>query len=524
MPFSFNYEVKVDDYTSFGDTRVSDEQGHVSGSYHVQLPDGRHQHVNYKDEGNGYVADVQYNHNPEFSASSVVEYKEKMDSGLVKEHMKSPKKNSSKHSGKCTNKANCYEESSDEKPIKEQIYIKPVSDSPVALFYHQIPSITSPLSYKEPIYFNPASYAAPLIKGDGSKTAAQHVSITTEFSADDVVFTYAPEEYGFWQVMYTTPKYLKPAVSTTEKPSYVTTTTRSAPKSPSSHKTPTSTPAIPYYTTTVSTTTTTKTPTTKAYKAPYPATTSAYKKLVSTTLAYNRPASKNPAVTKKPSNTITPPPHKNPVTYKATTTPVYKTPSTTKTYRIPVSTTPAYRIPVSTTPAYRIPVSTTPAYRIPVSTTPAYRIPVSTIPAYRIPVSTTPAYRIPVSTTPAYRIPVSTTPAYRKPVSGNVAPKKPLNPNPAYKILVSTTPAYKNRYYTTKRNKVASDKAVSKKPFAVYKPASNKIPIKAVDPYVIAPSYNTGKTVYAVPSNVNNIPPYTAILYKPNKQVTQIKY
>ena len=73
-----------DNYTSFGDTRISDQRGHVSGSYHVLLPDGRHQHVNYKDEGNGYVAHVRYNNDDDNSgsASNVVEYKQKIDNNI----------------------------------------------------------------------------------------------------------------------------------------------------------------------------------------------------------------------------------------------------------------------------------------------------------------------------------------------------------------------------------------------------------------------------------------------------------
>ena len=39
---------------------VRDRNGSISGSYHVLLPDGRHQYVTYKDEGNGFVVDIQY--------------------------------------------------------------------------------------------------------------------------------------------------------------------------------------------------------------------------------------------------------------------------------------------------------------------------------------------------------------------------------------------------------------------------------------------------------------------------------
>jgi len=113
IPFSFKHEVNVDDYTSFGDTRVSDE--HVSGSYHVQLSDGR----DNKNEGNGYVSDVQCNAILN-TVANVVEYKEKIDSGF-KGHRKAPKKNSSKSLLKVLGKGKCpksifYEESSYEKP------------------------------------------------------------------------------------------------------------------------------------------------------------------------------------------------------------------------------------------------------------------------------------------------------------------------------------------------------------------------------------------------------------------------
>lgn len=44
----------------FGHHESGDGKGSVSGSYHVMLSDGRKQRVTYKDEGNGFVADVQY--------------------------------------------------------------------------------------------------------------------------------------------------------------------------------------------------------------------------------------------------------------------------------------------------------------------------------------------------------------------------------------------------------------------------------------------------------------------------------
>ncbi len=59
QPYSFNYEVKDDYYNNFGHQETSDGK-YVTGSYHVALPDGRHQRVTYKADDYGYVADVKY--------------------------------------------------------------------------------------------------------------------------------------------------------------------------------------------------------------------------------------------------------------------------------------------------------------------------------------------------------------------------------------------------------------------------------------------------------------------------------
>ncbi|XP_057381776.1 adhesive plaque matrix protein-like isoform X2 [Daphnia carinata] len=59
-------------------SRQEDEKSdgkRVSGSYYVQLPDGRHQTVNYKDDGYGYVADVTYGDVKYPSAPSYTKYK-----------------------------------------------------------------------------------------------------------------------------------------------------------------------------------------------------------------------------------------------------------------------------------------------------------------------------------------------------------------------------------------------------------------------------------------------------------------
>lgn len=44
----------------FGQMESSNGRGLVVGSYRVKLSDGRNQIVNYKDEGNGFEADVTY--------------------------------------------------------------------------------------------------------------------------------------------------------------------------------------------------------------------------------------------------------------------------------------------------------------------------------------------------------------------------------------------------------------------------------------------------------------------------------
>merc|ERR1711970_725656 len=64
QPSPYHYEYKVNDpkeYLDFGAEEEGDGQGDVQGYYHVQLPDGRLQHVKYSVNGySGYVADVSY--------------------------------------------------------------------------------------------------------------------------------------------------------------------------------------------------------------------------------------------------------------------------------------------------------------------------------------------------------------------------------------------------------------------------------------------------------------------------------
>merc|ERR1711978_248183 len=61
-PYSYTYAV-ADDYSgaAFNQAESNDGTGVVEGSYSVNLPDGRTQHVNYHaNDYDGYVADVSY--------------------------------------------------------------------------------------------------------------------------------------------------------------------------------------------------------------------------------------------------------------------------------------------------------------------------------------------------------------------------------------------------------------------------------------------------------------------------------
>merc|ERR1712036_134104 len=79
-PYTFNYAV-ADDYSAsnFNAAESSDGAGSAQGSYNVNLPDGRTQHVSYSaDPVNGFVAEVtyegeaQYPETPEVRATPVV--------------------------------------------------------------------------------------------------------------------------------------------------------------------------------------------------------------------------------------------------------------------------------------------------------------------------------------------------------------------------------------------------------------------------------------------------------------------
>lgn len=60
MPYSFAYAVKDEPSANDFSHQQSSDGNTVTGSYHVVLPDGRTQIVNYKADENGYVATVKY--------------------------------------------------------------------------------------------------------------------------------------------------------------------------------------------------------------------------------------------------------------------------------------------------------------------------------------------------------------------------------------------------------------------------------------------------------------------------------
>merc|ERR1719187_966406 len=67
QPFEYKYGVN-DNYskTAFDKAEVQDDLGRVTGSYKVNLPDGRVQIVNYVSDEAGYRADVTYEGEPAY--------------------------------------------------------------------------------------------------------------------------------------------------------------------------------------------------------------------------------------------------------------------------------------------------------------------------------------------------------------------------------------------------------------------------------------------------------------------------
>ncbi|KAI9552961.1 hypothetical protein GHT06_020846 [Daphnia sinensis] len=377
MPYNFGYEVKADDYTSFGDTRVGDRQGKVSGTYHVQLPDGRHQHVTYKDEGKGFIADVKYDGEPKYSVSNPVEYKELADEygtshksadyGLsyVEPSYKELSYENSVKENQLNDLENEKTRKSTGKKTNERVDTELVYNFPTVLFYEEVSSTTS--SYKE--YEDTPSSNKPVYT-----TQAPYASKTYDAPT--------PSSTSFW----------KP-ISVTSKPVYTT---------------------AGYKASSIFTTPASKTPsTTPDYNKPLSYTES-YKKTIATK-AYKKP--------------VTTPVYKAPIP----TTPAYKPPSPSTPNPV---TTPAYKKPIYFDPVYKTPVVTTPGPKHDKThpyTPKAYKaasyeiLPQKPFAAYnphlnKVPVIT----RVAPYTAPVYKTPIYVAPGYNNVSPNKVATYKPL--------------------------------------------------------------------------------------------------
>ena len=153
-PYHFAYAVK-DDYTynNYGQDESSDGKV-TTGSYHVLLPDGRTQIVNYKADSYGYNADVKYE-----GYAKYPEYVEK------KEYKK-------EYNGPAYNKAASYEA-----PVyKGSAYPTPSYPTPAYKgSAYPTPNYAAPAvkypEYKKPEYKVP-EYNAPAYKTEYSAAAA----------------------------------------------------------------------------------------------------------------------------------------------------------------------------------------------------------------------------------------------------------------------------------------------------------------------------------------------------------------
>ncbi|KAK4014235.1 hypothetical protein OUZ56_026765 [Daphnia magna] len=392
MPYKFSYEVKGDDYTSFGDTRVGDRQGKVSGYYHVQLADGRHQHVTYKDEGKGFIADVKYEGEAKYSESKPVEYKKLADDfgtsyksadyGL--QNVEPSYKELSYENSVKENQLNEWEneksrKSSDEKS-SEQFFTEPVYNFPTALFYQEISSTTS--SYKEYEY-TPSSEKAV------DTTQVPHTTKTYDVPP--------PSSTSFWKPISVTSNY-KPVYTTAD---YKTTSIFTTPASIVPSTTPDYHKPVNY------TEANKKTTANKAYKKPV--TTPVYKTSVATTPAYKTPS-----------------PSKTPKAPKAPKKPKASYPVTTPAYKKPIYFDPVYKTPVVTTSGPKHYPTTTYAYKTHPYTPKAYKAAsYQILPQKPFTVYKPYAKKVPVITRVApYTAPVYKTPIYIAPGYNNVPPNK----------------------------------------------------------------------------------------------------
>ena len=327
QPYSYNYEVKDDEKNNYGQSEVVDSKGFVSGSYHVLLPDGRHQYVTYKDEGFGLVAEVTYKGESIFPEYKVPAY---------------PSRASTKTAASKTSSL---------------FAIKPVSAEPA----YKKPDAVIKETTKEAS--NKKITTIESIKGKPASPAPVYIApqaITKNPSAPESVLKKTETKGPSGKLPFSEPIYRQPATTEVNYKAPVTV----APKTVSAY---TSTPAYKTLTTTtpvyktqqqVYTTTTHKAPvyTTTAYKGPILI---ANKEPVYTVPVNKGPIKKAPAISPPSYNKVTPyvgPVYKGPPYHKM---PVYKGP----TYRVvvnPVTALPKYQqvsAPVPLQPAsYSVPI------------------------------------------------------------------------------------------------------------------------------------------------------------------------
>lgn len=479
QPYSFNYEVKDSGYSNFGQAEVSDSKGYVSGSYHVLLPDGRHQYVTYKDEGYGLVAEVTYK-----GESTYPEYQ-------------TPTKTTTAGKKTATQGSQAYNTNN-----KESTHKKPSASIKAT------PSYEKPTG-KESTYksASSASYLEPRYVGTpeaASKKVIYGEPIKKPINKEPVVYT-TPT---YKAPVTSRPSYEKPENTTpvSYKPTYSTTAAYQAPvynKVQTYKELVTTTPA---YKESSSTTAAYKVPVYQAQKEAIPTTTTpAYRE--TTTTQYKAPVYQTQ-----------PPKPAYKVPEYSTPKPVYKTAEYTTTkpvYKVPEYSTSSK--PTYSTVAYNEPVSTTPAYQTPVYRAQTYKDSYTTV--YKAPAVTTQSYKEPsYTTTPAYKAPTYTTTAYQSPVYSTVATyMAPASTTPAYKES-ATAANYKTTTYATSIP-TYNKEPINKAPTYVYKAPS--IPNKA-------PSYKPlsyKMNVYKPPAyKVVNTPSYPSAIYRPVTNAKIPKY
>ena len=202
---------------------MGDSKGLVSGSYHVLLPDGRHQYVIYKDEGFGLVAEVTYKGEsifPENKVPTLLVSAKKPTSEAPVATITSSEPALKKPD--TTIKEATKEESNNKVVTIESIKAKPLApvpiykNKPVALteIVTRKPSVSEPATkpsdklypFSQPIYRQPATtevnYKAPVAPAYTTTPAYKTQAYTTTTHK-------AP--------IYTTPAYKNPV------PAYTTT-------------------------------------------------------------------------------------------------------------------------------------------------------------------------------------------------------------------------------------------------------------------------------------------------------------